>query len=299
MHFNEIQAKNISLEKQSEADNKYIILLYTFLVICILLIIAVILLYKNARKISKRKTAHNLETTEKNKKLQEANDFKNRLVSILAHDFRSPMISTLSLVDILSTDTDLSAIEKDEFFETVKNDVKKILNKFDMTLQWITQQLNGYQAHITQLRGAELIDDVMQNFALQTQKKGLTIINNIPSNTTIISDREMLQFINRNLICNAIKYSPSAGRITIDISQENNYWIVAVSDHGKGLDTKKRETLFSVGNLSGSTNEGAGIALSMCKDFITKLGGEINEKDNADGGATFYYTIPVEQSINE
>lgn len=179
MHFNEIQAKNISLEKQSEADNKYIILLYTFLVICILLIIAVILLYKNARKISKRKTAHNLETTEKNKKLQEANDFKNRLVSILAHDFRSPMISTLSLVDILSTDTDLSAIEKDEFFETVKNDVKKILNKFDMTLQWITQQLNGYQAHITQLRGAELIDDVMQNFALQTQKKGLTIINNI------------------------------------------------------------------------------------------------------------------------
>ena len=87
----------------------------------------------------------------------------------------------------------------------------------------------------------------------------------------------MLQFINRNLICNAIKYSPSAGRITIDISQENNYWIVAVSDQGKGLDTKKRETLFSVGNLSGSTNEGAGIALSMCKDFITKLGGEINK----------------------
>ena len=299
MHFNEIQTKNISLEKQSEADNKYIILLYTFLVICILLIIAVILLYKNARKISKRKTAYNLEITEKNKKLQEADDFKNRLVSILAHDFRSPMISTLYLVDILSTDTDLSATEKDELYTTIKDDVNKILKKFDMTLQWITQQLNGYKVQITQLRIAELIDDVMQNFALQTQKKGLTIINTIPSNTTIISDREMLQFINRNLISNAIKYSPNNGRITIDIIQENNYWIVAVSDQGNGLDAKTRETLFSVGNLSGSTNEGAGIALSMCKDFITKLGGEINEKDNADGGATFYYTILVDQSITE
>ena len=109
----------------------------------------------------------------------------------------------------------------------------------------------------------------------------------------------MLQFINRNLISNAIKYSPNKGRITIDIIQENNYWIVAVSDQGNGLDAKTRETLFSVGNLSGSTNEGAGIALSMCKDFITKLGGEINEKDNADGGATFYYTLPVDQSITE
>lgn len=295
MNFNEIIDKNISLVKQSKTDNRNIIMLIIFSVIALIMIFFTIFLYKKSQKISKRKTTLNRSIRKINHELKEADYFKNRLVSILAHDFRSPLISTLHIVEILSYSPDLSKEQMEEFYTSIKNDISSILDKFDITLQWIRQQLHGYKLNLETLKIAELIEEVADNFVIQMQSKQLIIVNNIPKDALIITDKEMLQFVNRNLINNAIKFSPEGGKIIIDFKQKHSKWIISVSDQGKGLDASSRINLFKVSDLAGSTKEGAGIGLSMCFDFITKLGGEIHEENNADGGATFYYSLPIIQ----
>jgi len=294
LHFDDLQRENKLLEDNSKADNKRILLLLVFSALSALFTIAMVWLYRKTRKVSMKKSTMNRAIRRKNEKLEKSDHFKNRLVSILAHDFRSPLISTISVVEILSAHPDLSAEEMDAFYARIKNDVSKILDRFDLTLQWIRQQLKGYTLQLVNLQPRQLFDDAAQNFASQLQQAQLKFINNIPPDLTMVSDKEMLQFINRNLLSNAIKYSPVGGKITIGFQLQNGKISIEVSDEGKGLDEKSFQNLFSVGDYSGSTKEGAGIALSMCQDFITKLGGEITAANNSSGGATFTYSLPME-----
>lgn len=297
LHFDDLQQENKLLENNSKTDNKRILLLGIFSAISILFIVTMVWLYRKTRKVSRKKSALNRAIKKKNEKLEQNDYFKNRLVSILAHDFRSPLISTISVVEILSAHPDLSTEEMDIFYARIKKDVSKILDRFDLTLQWIRQQLKGYELQLVDLYPRLLFDEVAQNFTTQIREKQILFVNNISPGSLIVSDKEMLQFINRNLLSNAIKHSPAGGKITVSIIQQNNKWIIDVSDEGKGLDEKSFQNLFSVGDYTGSTKEGAGIALSMCQDFITKLGGDIKAANNPNGGAVFSYSLPASNKI--
>jgi len=292
IQFDKLKKQNTLLEAKSAADRYRILFLATFSAICLMIIAVIVWLYKRTRKVSRKKSSLNRAIRKKNKQLEETDHFKNRLVSILAHDFRSPLISTISVIEILSAHPDLTPEEMDEFYTRIKNDVSKILDRFDLTLQWIRQQLKGYTLQLEPLQLHELIDDATQNFAPQLGKKNIEVVNNVPADLYVASDKEMLQFINRNLMSNAVKFSPEHGRISIDVALEDQVFTVAISDQGAGLKAESFKNLFSVGDFSGSTKAGAGIALSMCRDFINKLGGEISASNNAEGGATFKYSLP-------
>jgi len=165
-----------------------------------------------------------------------------------------------------------------------------MLGLFDNTLQWIRQQLDGYRLDTAEYYLHPLVEEATQAFAYELGQKKITIQNDVAADLKIKTDKEMLQFINRNLISNAIKFSPENGTITISAVVTGDKVAVSVFDEGRGLDQKSIAGLFTISS-TGSTKHGAGIALAMCKDFIEKLGGNI-QATNSQRGAVFAYHIP-------
>jgi len=291
VHYNELEEANKLLEINAAESRKRSWILGFFSVACLLLLGIIYFQFRKMRKKTRQTLELNRIIEQKNDALENNDEFKNKLISILAHDFRSPLISTLSLIEILKSDEEISKKEMEKFYAQIQSDINSMLGRFDSTLQWIRQQLLGYSVNASSLYARPLIDEATQGFVSEMQRRGIAVRNDIPTNLKIRTDKEMLQFINRNLISNAIKFSPKNGVVTISAEITADKVTIGIADQGVGIDPKTTEGLFSI-NGKGSTLNGAGIALSMCRDFIEKLGGTIRA-ENGDDGAVFYYELPA------
>ncbi len=295
--YNEIQDDNTLLGIANRSSKTEIWLLFSCCVVSIVLIIIIYRLYQVSRLHEHRQAQLNLQIQDRNNTLHEADEFKNKLISILAHDFRTPLISTISIARMMRDNPGFTDIEMEQFYGEIETDATRMLESFDTILQWIKQQLSGYRFKAESLLLHDLFNESAELFYQQLDEKKITFTNQVPDHMTISSDREMLQFVNRNLLSNAIRFSPEGGTIKITATQSNDNFTIAVADNGPGMDNTTISKLFVVSNqLTSSTQQGAGIALSMCKDFIGMLGGRIWAENKEPNGAIFYYTIPVEKT---
>ena len=250
--------------------------------------------YHQQLELNQRQLKLNDQIQEKNNVLQEADQFKNKLVSILAHDFRSPLSSTITMARLMQDNHGFKEEELERFYNSIENEATKMLESFDIILQWIRQQLSGYEFKSQTLALHDLFRESVTLFQSQLETKRIIFCNQIPEDIFLTSDKEMLQFVNRNLLSNAIKFSPEGGTITVRCIQNVAEFIVNVSDDGPGMSETTLSKLFSISNQDRhSTQMGAGIALSLCKDFINKLNGRIWAENKKPNGAVVYYTLPA------
>lgn len=255
---------------------------------------------KKQEELYQQQLKLNKQIQEKNNILLEADEFKNKLVSILAHDFRSPLCSTISIARMMKNNQKITKQEMELFYDDIEQDATKMLESFDIILQWIRQQLSGYKLKAETLILRDLFLESAELFRLQLDTKRITVHNHIPEDMTVISNKEMLQFINRNLLSNAIKFSPEGGRIIVGCIKNIENLTITVEDDGPGLHDTTLDKLFSISSQAAhSTNLGAGIALSMCKDFLQKLNGHIWAKNKKPHGAVFHYTISSLNTNNQ
>ena len=295
MAYNNLQNDYKLLEITQKSTRKRLFLMISLCAVSLLLLIIVFRLYTLSKNQSRKRGKISRMIQQKNEALEEADVFKNKLVSILAHDFRAPLISTLSIAEILKENISLSEAEMEIFYRKIKEDASDMLEQFDTILQWIRQQLTGYHLVKEQLQLYELFgDSITINHPLIAQK-AITVLNKIPEDLKVLSDREMLQFINRNLLSNAIRFSDEKGTIQLSAFRKNREVIVSVADDGNGLSPEVLQKLFRITEIAGgTTHNGAGIALFMCRDFIEKLGGRIWAENHTTKGAIFYYALPYE-----
>lgn len=290
VRYNELEDSNQLLELQAKEEEKRILILTLFSAGSVVLLLIIFFLYKKTRRESRQKTVLNNLLEQKNAELEVSDAFKNKLVSILAHDFRSPLISTLSALHLIKLDAGLGEEEMGRLYDQIENDINQMLGLFDNTLQWIRQQLEGYRIENADYQLRHLVEEAVQSFQYDLAQKEVIVQNDIPPELMLKTDKEMLQFINRNLISNAIKFSPQKGTVIISAIVSKDKVSVSVFDEGRGLDQKSIAGLFTISS-KGSTKDGAGIALAMCKDFIEKLGGSIRAA-NGQRGAVFGYDLP-------
>lgn len=292
VHYYQIQENNKDLERSQKASRQTIIILTVFSIVCGILLLLLFRAYKKIRNDSKKKAALYEIIDKKNASLSEADAMKSNLVSILAHDFRSPLISTLYMVRLLERNTELTESEKESFYLTISNDISGTLENFDATLQWIKRQLGEFRINFETVDIRSLLDEAISGYNAQFNEKGITVINNVPEGILATSDKEMLQFVNRNLLSNALKFSPKGKTIAVDAFKTDSEIVISVKDEGPGLSHTQIEKLFSISSKGGSTHEGAGIALSFSKDFIVKLGGRIWAENRNSAGSIFSYAVP-------
>jgi K+-sensing histidine kinase KdpD len=230
-----------------------------------------------------------------NAELETNQEFNNRLISILAHDFRQPL-GVLKTLATLLKDSSLDQEEIKQLIESMDSSSTISLEIFENILQWIKRQLSGFTYEYQPLLLKPLIDEAILPLMPLMQSCNLTLNNKVDPNTVIHGDKELIQFINRNLIHNAIKFTPDFSTITIYSSTTDQKNIVSVKDEGKGISVEKMEYLFDFKKelKYGSEKEkGAGVALIICKDFIQKINGEIWVENADEKGAIFNYSLPI------
>lgn len=129
----------------------------------------------------------------------------------------------------------------------------------------------------------------------QSAKKDITFSYVIAPQLTVVADTDMLQLVVRNLISNAIKFTPYGGIIKIDAQQINSECKITVSDNGKGIDQLQQQKIFSISTEPsfGTNNErGVGLGLLLCKEFIERQGGRIGFESVFGRGSSFFIFIP-------
>ncbi|MEC5142270.1 Histidine kinase-, DNA gyrase B-, and HSP90-like ATPase [Chitinophaga sp. 180180018-2] len=250
--------------------------------------------YRLSHKNAARMADLQAEIAKGNQALQDNDDFKNKLISMIAHDFRTPLYNIVNITGFIDEQA-LSVTDAANMILEVERTAASSLNVFEEILRWIRTQLSGFIYYPQRFLLMDMMKTTIYNLQHLVAAKDISIVTDIPEDTIIWGDYEMLQFIHRNFLHNAIKFSPDSGLITIKATREAGWLTVSVTDEGAGIDAGVLPSLF---NWSSSayeqerTGKGAGVALIICKDFIDKMNGRINAENNREEGSTFYYQLP-------
>jgi signal transduction histidine kinase len=241
---------------------------------------------------------NNLLEIEKN--LKELNYSKDKFLAIIAHDLRNSFHLMINMTDMIihniEHDNKQGALKKSKIIYDTSVTTYNLLQNL---LEWalIQQQNVKFKPH--NLTIVQLLEEEIHNLHAYAEQKELTIGHTIEPQLKVYGDQDMLKTVFRNLLSNAIKYSFTGGKIRISGSVVNNVVTIEFTDNGTGMTQEEQEKLFRIDSSfskKGTASEnGTGLGLLLCKEFIQMHGGNIWVKSTPDAGSTFTFTIPVAQ----
>jgi len=248
------------------------------------------------RDITERKrTELTLQSSEI--RLRELNATKDKFFSIIAHDLKTPFNTILGFSEILKADLknlDQETIEK--YIEVIYSSASNTFNLLVNLLEWSATQQGKIAFNPVPVSLFMVAKTEVQNLMNAAGGKAIELGIAIPEEILVSSDPLMLGSILRNLITNAIKFTPRNGKVNIAAEVHQSYVEISVADTGIGLKPEEIKNLFRIETSftkSGTENEkGTGLGLIICKEFVEKHGGKIRVDSNPGIGTIFSFTIP-------
>ncbi|HEU0110062.1 MAG TPA: HAMP domain-containing sensor histidine kinase [Flavisolibacter sp.] len=229
------------------------------------------------------------------KELKKLNVVKNRLFSVISHDLKSPMYAMRTVFQNMHQ-YDIPAEEMKEMVPDIVNDLNYTIGLMENLLQWSKSQMQQDAVRGQELDLTELIHDVMNLLRLQAQAKNVRIQNKAISPIHVFADRDMINLVLRNLISNAIKFTPNDGQIAIGINQHSYFAEVYVQDTGMGISEEALQKINENNfyTTKGTASEsGTGLGLMLCKEFLAKNGGQMHIESKLGKGSIFSFTLPL------
>ncbi len=227
---------------------------------------------------------------------------KDKFFSIIAHDLRSPFISLLGFSNYLFDE--LETLAKDELRSISENILKSAKLTFGLLenlLQWARIKTGRIIFEPESVNLNKIIVEISGLFKGNTDNKNITLKVNVPDNILVYADLNMLQTVLRNLVSNSIKFTRNNGNIEISAVEEEESIRIAVKDDGIGMSRDKVDKLFQIDkNVSSSgTNkeEGSGLGLILCKEFIEINNGRIFVKSSHGEGSEFSFILPKAKEL--
>jgi len=249
------------------------------------------------RDITERKAAE-AQLLQYTDDLDESNRTKDKLFSIIAHDLKSPFNALLGFSNLMEQEVNKETTKTDNIRSFSKMIHTSANQSFDLLinlLDWSRLQTNRIEIHPEDVDISELIfNNINMGQTIALNKKIVIEFAN-PGYYPLRSDRAIINTILRNLVSNAIKYTPEFGFIKLSLTKSDDSYFVSVQDNGVGMTPETINKLFSketVQSTPGTANEkGTGLGLGLCKDFVNKIGGDIWVKSILGQGATFTFSL--------
>jgi len=235
---------------------------------------------------------------ERTTELEKANATKDKFFSIIAHDLKNSFNGLLGYSDILLTDFDrFPDDEKKTIVSAIRQVSEGTYKLLQNLLDWARVQTGNIQFTLEDFDLNAFLSDELN---LQTEiaaEKGLKVKFDAKEDVAVRADKNMLLTVIRNIISNAIKYSNKGGVISISLTHDDKFGIVTVEDTGVGINSDNIKKLFRVnGNYKtrGTNNEeGTGLGLILCKEFLIKNNGDITFESEFGKGSIVTFTIPL------
>ncbi len=239
----------------------------------------------------------NEKLSKSEKELQNLNASKDKFFSILAHDLKSPFNSLIGSSELLSKEIkELSKKDAKEFADSIYDSAKRIHRLLENLLQWSTFQTGRLDFKPVTFDVCELIHDSISLFKDTAATKGIKIISKVEPDSRVFADIQMINSVTRNLLSNAIKFSHQKSRVKIKAKDQGCSILLSIEDNGVGIDEERIKRIFSAaGNTStlGTNNEqGTGLGLILCRDFVEKNGGQIIVNSVVGEGTAISFTLP-------
>lgn len=238
----------------------------------------------------------NVEIAEQKRKLEESNETKLKLFSIVSHDLRGPIGTICNYLEFIQEEEFSSIEEILEMFPAMINEAKTTLQLMDNLLKWSKSQMQAIDLAPTFMNVQELLRENAGLFKTQLEKKNITLhaAESVP--IAIQADRNMLLLVLRNLTANALKFTPEGGTITIKAEAVGDSVTISVEDSGVGISKTDQAKLFraDIQHTTPGTNmeRGTGLGLLLCKQFIEKHHGTIWVESVPNKGSCFCFTLP-------
>jgi signal transduction histidine kinase len=230
--------------------------------------------------------------------LKQLNNTKDKFFSIIAHDLKNPFNSIKGFTELLIENNNSYDDEKKlKFLKIIKGSTSNAFSLLNNLLIWANSQSGNLKFDPKKIELVKLVSDVVSLVEIQAINKEISIHNNVHYNLNVIADENMLNTILRNLISNAIKFSNPKGNIHIISKFDEDFVEITVKDDGIGMLKETVDNLFNIEFKSsqiGTANEqGSGLGLILCKDFVERHSGEIWVESTINKGSEFKFTIPI------
>lgn len=237
---------------------------------------------------------------ESQKRLMKMNEVKDTFFSIISHDLRSPLNTMTGFLQILELQAE--AFLPDEirnFAQDMQKSLNRILDLLENLLQWSRSQTGEMEFRPIKLNLNEVVENNIELYLRTAQNKDLTLNSELKEPIWVQADANMLNFIFRNLISNAIKFSKAGAKIQI-LTQphKKNRVKIIVSDEGIGMSEDILDKVFRpeehISTLGTNAEKGTGFGLSLCKNFVERHQGEMGIDSQLDKGTSVFFTLEVE-----
>ncbi|MBD0255084.1 MAG: hypothetical protein ICV83_05150 [Cytophagales bacterium] len=231
-------------------------------------------------------------------RLQELNATKDKFFSIVAHDLKSPLAVLQGFLLLWEDGTDDFTREEMQYFIRELN--KKMNSTLELTenlIRWAGAQMQSHRSVAVPVPLAGLVAKVLGHYESAAGQKEITVRTDIPAGAAMHADPDQLEFMVRNLLNNAIKFTPSRGVVTLAAAPGPEGTVqLTVRDTGVGMPPEKLQTLFALEktvSTEGTAGEkGTGLGLLLCKEFVEKNGGQLFVESLAGSGTTFPIRLP-------
>ncbi len=267
----------------------------TYFVSVLLIYFSISYIRKNYDFEKKAVLDRNIAIENQKIELERLNSEKDKLFSIVTHDLKTPLNSIQSYLELLSM-ADLSEAEgmslRKRLLEITIDTSAMLTN----VLSWSKTQMEGARAELVALNVKSALTNgltIEKNLAL---KKGVNFEVSAEDNIFIIADKNMFELVVRNLVNNAIKFTPSNGLVSIFATRNDLECHILIKDNGLGIDAIQQEKLFQLTAAStyGTNNErGVGVGLLLCKEFTELQGGKIWFESKLGEGSSFYLSFKL------
>lgn len=237
----------------------------------------------------------------KTEELQRTIAGRDKLYSVIAHDLRSPMGSIKMVLNMLILNLPFEKIgaEMYELLTMANQTTEDVFSLLDNLLKWTKSQIGKLNVVYQDVDLVEVTDGVIEIFSMVASLKKIRIREMKPERMMVNADIDMLKTVVRNLLSNAIKFSKENSEILVKMEEVNGMAVVSVQDHGCGISEEGQKILLHADthfSTFGTNNEeGSGLGLLLCKDFVVKNGGKLWFTSKEGEGSIFSFSIPVKK----
>jgi signal transduction histidine kinase len=245
--------------------------------------------------IALRKNRKTLEL--KNAELLKLNQTKDRFFAIVGHDLRGPITSFSGINDLLNWYISKNDIEQlKSFGGKITQSVRQLDTLLNNLLNWAMSQTDVVPYKPEPLQLSQLTKECYGYFQHSLEVKQITLTDDTSDELFVFADKNALATVLRNLVSNAIKFTPANGTIKISAKTEGNFVWIEVRDSGVGLSEEKMKTIFTLSDCkstSGTQGEkGTGLGLMLCADYVALNKGEIKVESKKGEGTVFRFSVP-------
>ncbi|MHC1738426.1 MAG: tetratricopeptide repeat protein [Ignavibacteriaceae bacterium] len=296
--------------QSSELEVKKYVLIFSGFVFGFFIVLTGILYYFYSSKKKAKEEADLLNTSlaitnqrlqESESELKELNKTKAKFFSIIAHDLKNPFHVLMGFSDILYSGFDeLDSVEKKEMINSIKETSGSAQKLLSNLLEWARFQTGKLKLTKENTDISLLLHKEIAAFTPTARLKNINITHRISSNIVLELDPDMISTVIRNLLANAVKFTPENGTVEIITGIKDNMFSVSVKDNGVGMNEKTVNSLFRIGDIRSAPGtggeKGTGLGLILAHEFIEEHGGSLRVESEPGKGSSFTFMLPLRKN---